>query len=150
MILSDYIIIIALIVGAIAVGLYFLNRWASKKGVEQQSMIDTHKTAATIFVIDKKKDKAANANLPKAVMENLPKMYRFAKLYFVMAKIGPQIATLICDKNVYNSIPVKKNVKVELAGIYIVSVKGMKTPEQIKQMNKNKSAAKNSGKKTPN
>lgn len=137
---GDIVIIVLVVIGAVLAGLYFLNRWAAKKNVEQQSVIESSKTAATIFVIDKKRAKAADVNLPKSVMTNLPKPYKFLKMNFVMAKVGPQIVTLTCDKNVYNAIQIKKNVKVELAGIYIVSVKGMKTPEQLKQMNKDKKA----------
>jgi hypothetical protein len=42
----------------------------------------------------------------------------------VKAKVGPQIATLLCDKNIYDNLPVKKTVKVELAGVYITSIIG--------------------------
>ena len=127
---GDIILLVAIIIGAIVAGLYFLNKWASKKQIEQDNMVSRTKMPATIYVIDKKHDKFNKVNLPKVVMDNLPKMQKLMKFYFVKAKIGPQITTLICDKNVYNAISVKKNVKVELAGIYIVSVAGMKTPHE--------------------
>ncbi|MDO5387798.1 MAG: hypothetical protein Q4F63_01045 [Clostridia bacterium] len=60
------------------------------------------------------------------------------KMYFVKVKIGPKIATLIADKRVYNALPVKKSVKIEIAGLYIVNMIGMKTPEQLKEMEKSK------------
>ena len=59
---------------------------------------------------------------------------------FVKAKIGPQIMTLICDKNVYNALPLKKNVKVELAGIYISNMQGLKSKEEMKALAKEKKA----------
>ena len=42
----------------------------------------------------------------------------------VKAKVGPQIVNLMCDKSVFEIMPMKKNVKVELAGIYIVKIQG--------------------------
>lgn len=144
---GDIAIIIFVIVALIVAGLYFLNRWAAKKMDEQQKIVERTKQHATIYVIDKKKVKAAESSLPKMVTEKLPFVYKFIKTPLVKAKVGPQIVTLICDKNIYNAIPIKKNVKVELAGIYIVSVKGMKTPAQIKQANKEKKAKANEEKK---
>ena len=44
----------------------------------------------------------------------------------VIAKIGPQITTLLCDEKIYKDLPVKKQVKVELAGLFIVGIKGPK------------------------
>jgi len=43
----------------------------------------------------------------------------------VKAKVGPQILTLMCDKNIYDVLVPKKTMKVELAGIYITKVSGM-------------------------
>ena len=51
----------------------------------------------------------------------------------IIAKIGPQIQTLMCDQKVYDSIPVKKQVKVEVAGILIVNVLSGKIVEPKKQ-----------------
>jgi len=134
----DIIIIVGVILVGIVVGLYYLNRWAAKKQAAQQKFVDSSKMETTIFVLDKKHDKAKNVNLPKVVMTKLPKMYRVMKMYFVQAKVGPQIVTLMCDKNVFRAIPVKKNVKIELAGMYITSIKGMKTEYEKKQLAKQK------------
>ena len=134
----DIILIVGLVLVAIVVGLYFLNRWASKRMNTQQGMIEKTKQSASIYVIDKKRDKAANVHLPKVVMENLPKASKLMTMNFVKAKIGPQIATLICDKNVYAALDVKKTFQVEMAGIYIVSVKGMKTQFEVKESRKAK------------
>lgn len=134
----DIIIIVAVVIGALLAGLYFLNKWAYKRMDTQQTMIDKMKNSMSIYVIDKKRDKITNVNMPKAVIDQMPKMYKRMKLCFVQAKIGPQIMTLMCDKNVFAAIPVKKNVKVEIAGMYIVSVAGMKTPQEIKALKKEK------------
>ena len=129
----DWIIIILIIAVAVAAVLFFLNRWAAKKHVGQQSLIEKTKQRADIYVIDKKRDKAANVNLPKAVQAQMPKTAKLLKLYFIKAKVGPQVTTLMCDKHIFNHIEAKKNYKVELAGMYIASVKGLKTAFEMKE-----------------
>ena len=41
------------------------------------------------------------------------------------AKVGPQIMSLICDEKIFDSVPVKKEVKAVVSGIYITDVKGL-------------------------
>lgn len=123
----SWAILISFILILIVVGLYFLNRWAGKRMAQQNEMVEKHKQTATIYIIDKKKDKIANANLPKAMASQVPRMSRLMKIPMVKAKIGKDIMTLMCDNKVFPALPVKKNVTVELAGIYIVSMKGQKT-----------------------
>ena len=134
--LWDVLILVAIIVAVVVVALYFLNRWAGRRMADQQDMVQRHKQTATIYVIDKKKDKITNANLPKAMTSQIPKMSRLMKMPLVKAKIGPQIVTLICDNTVFPALPVKKNVTVEIAGAYIVSMKGMKTKQQLAEQRK--------------
>ena len=138
--LSDILLLTIIIVAAIAGLLYLLNRWAYKKMDQQQTIINQQKMTQSAYIIDKKYDKITNVNLPKAVTENMPKRARLMKMYFAQVKIGPQIITMICDKNVYNALPLKKTVKIEIAGLYIVSVVGMKSPEQMKAIEKEKKA----------
>lgn len=144
---GDIIIVITIIVGIILGGLYWLNKKATKKMGDHQDMIERAKQTTTIFVIDKKKAKITEVNMPKMVTEQMPKIYKFLKLYFVQAKIGPQILTLMCDKRVFNAIQVKKNIKVELAGIYIVSVVGMKSEKELKEIKKAKKEKEKEAKK---
>ena len=143
----DILLIVVVVLGAIVAGLYFLNRWASNRVAQQQDMVEKTKQSASIYVIDMRRDKAANVNLPKVVMENLPRTAKIMKMYFVKAKIGPQIVTLMCEKTVYNALDVKKTFQVELAGIYIASVKGMKTKYELKQAQKAKKAKAKEAKK---
>lgn len=127
----DIALLIFIIIVVIAVAAVFFNRWASRKMVDHNSMIEKTKQTASIYVIDKKKERVQNANFPKAVMDQMPKWNRFLKMPLVKAKVGPQITTLMCDKEVFNALPLKKTVKVELAGMYIVSMKGMKTKAEL-------------------
>lgn len=114
------------IIAVILVILYFVGRKLQGKADEQQSMINQNKMTTSILVIDKKKQKVKDSNLPKMVQDQIPKYMRFRKLPLVKAKIGPKITTLMCDEKVFKSLPVKKMVKVDLAGMYIVGIKGYK------------------------
>lgn len=117
----DILLVIVIVVAIILGGLYFLNRWAAKKYGAQQDMIEKSKMVTNIFVLNKKKMRLKDANLPKLVLQNMPKFYTVFKMPMVQAKIGNKIMNLICDKKVYKTIELKKNCKVEMAGIYILS-----------------------------
>ena len=60
------------------------------------------------------------------VQDQIPKYMQLKKMPVVKAKIGPKITTLLCDEKVFKDLPVKKMVKVDIAGIYIVGIKGYK------------------------
>ncbi len=121
----DVLIIILIIVAAALAGAYYLNKKNMRRMIQAQDFIDQNRMTMQIFVIDKKQEKPTAHNLPKGVYEQMPKTARMRKANLVKAKIGPQIMTLMCDKPVYEALPVKKSLKVDLAGIYIVSITGM-------------------------
>lgn len=127
-----FLIVIA-VIAVILVGLYFWGTKLQKKYDEQQQLISDNKQSATIFVIDKKKDNLTNLKLPKQMKDQLPWMYKKRKMPVVIAKIGPQIQTLLCDQRIYDTIPTKKQIKVELAGILIVNVVSGKLPDTKKK-----------------
>lgn len=127
------VLIVIAVVLLVLVGLYFWGKKLQKKYDEQQQLISQNKQSATIFVIDKKKDNVANLKLPKQMKDQLPWIYRKRKMPVVIAKIGPQIQTFMCDQKIYNSIPTKKQIKVELAGILIVNVLSGKIVEPKKK-----------------
>jgi len=60
------------------------------------------------------------------VIDQAPKLMRRSKLPIVKAKVGPKISVLIADEKVFDLIPVKKEVKAEVSGLYIVGVKGIR------------------------
>ena len=95
-----------------------------KKVTQAQDFIEQNKMTTQIFVIDKKMEKPTPSNVTKAVYDQLPKTAKIRKMPLVKAKVGPQIVNLMCDKSVFEIMPMKKNVKVELAGIYIVKIQG--------------------------
>ena len=67
-----------------------------------------------------------DSGLPQMVIDQTPKMMRRAKLPIVKAKVGPRIMTLICDAAIFDQIPVKKEVKATVSGIYITGVRGIR------------------------
>ena len=105
--------------------LYFVGRKMQKKQDEQQQLMETHKQSMNMLIIDKKKVRFKDAGFPQSVIDQTPKMARRMKVYAVKVKVGPQLTTLICDAKVYDTIPVKKEVKAVVSGLYILSVKGL-------------------------
>ncbi len=130
---SDILIITLVIVAAALAGLYYLNRKSMRRMVQAQEFIDQNRMTVQIFVIDKKQEKPSATNLPKAVFEQMPKTTKMRKANLVKAKVGPQIVTLMCDKPVYEVLPVKKTVKVDIAGMYIISMTGLNLADKKKK-----------------
>ena len=128
-------IIIAVLVVALVV-LYFVGRRLQKKQDAQQAQIEAAKQSVSMLIIDKKRMKLKDAGLPAIVLEQTPKYLRGSKLPIVKAKIGPKIMTLVCEESIFDLVPVKKEVKAEISGIYMVGVKGIRgsleTPKKKK------------------
>lgn len=122
---GDILLISVFVVAAVLTGLYFYNRKNMKKMVETQEFIKQNKTVVPIFVIDKKFERPSEKNLPHMIYDKLPKSSKIRKMPIIRAKVGPQIATLICDKHIYDVLAVKKTTKVELSGIYIINIVGL-------------------------
>lgn len=129
------LVILAVLVIAIVV-LYFLGKRAQKKQDEQQAQIDAMKQTVSMLIIDKKRMKLKDAGLPQAVLEQTPKLLRGSKLPIVKAKVGPQIMSLISDEKIFDSIPVKKEVKAVVSGIYITDVKGLHGKQAVVEKKK--------------
>lgn len=124
------VLLIALVV------LYFLGKKAEKKQAEQQEKLDAVAQNVTMLIIDKKRMKLKEAGFPAVVVENTPKYLRRSKVPVVKAKVGPKIMTLMCEESIFPLIPIKKEVKAVVSGIYITSVKGIRggleTPQKKK------------------
>ena len=127
------VLLVILLLGVIAlVVLYFLGRKMEKRQVEQQQMLEAAAQTVSMLVIDKKRMKISQSGLPSQVIEQTPKLLRWNKLPIVKAKVGPKVMTLVCDEKVFDLIPVKREVKAVVSGIYISAVKsargGLETP----------------------
>ena len=102
-------VLVALVAGIVV--LYFVGKRAQKKQAEQQEMLESNKQTISMLIIDKKRMKIKESGLPQMVIDQTPKMLRGSKLPIIKAKVGPQIMCLICDEKIFESVPVKKEVK---------------------------------------
>lgn len=128
------VFLVILVIACIA--LYFLGKRAEKKQAEQQKQLDAVAQTVSMLIIDKRKMKLKDAGFPQIVIDNTPKYLRRSKVPVVKAKIGPKIMTLMCDAQIYPLIPVKKEVKATISGIYITAVKGVRGPLETPQKKK--------------
>ena len=117
------VILAVLIIGIVV--LYFLGKKAQKRQEEQQAQIEANKQTVSMLIIDKKRLPLKESGLPQMVIDQTPKLMRRSKLPIVKAKVGPQMMSLVCDEKIFDSVPVKKEVKAQVSGIYIVGVKGL-------------------------
>ena len=133
------LLVILVILIAALIGLYFFGKKAQKKQEEQQAQIEATKQTVSMLVIDKKRMPLKESGLPQMVIEQTPKLMRRSKLPSVKAKVGPQIVTLVCDQKIFDLVPVKKEVKATVSGIYLTSVKAVRgtlvQPENQKKKN---------------
>lgn len=129
------IIIIVVLIAALA-ALYFFGKKAQRRQAVQQEQMEAMAQTVSMLVIDKKRMKISQSGLPSQVIEQTPKLLRWNKLPIVKAKVGPKVMTLVCDDKVFELIPVKREVKVVVSGIYISAIKsargGLETPPQKK------------------
>ena len=130
------LIVVAVVMVGIMIALYFFGKKMQKRQAEQDEQIAQHKQTVTMLIIDKKMMKLKDAGLPQAVIAQTPKLMRGSKLPIVKAKVGPQILSLVCDAKIFDTIPVKKEVKATVSGIYITEVRGIRgniKPEDTKK-----------------
>ncbi len=133
-------IIVLVVLAGVVVLLYFLGKRAQKKQAEQQAQIDAAAQQIQMLVIDKKKMKLKDAGLPAIVLQQTPKLMRGTKVPVVKAKVGPQIMSFIADVKIFDMIPVKKEVKATVSGIYITAVKGVRGSIKAEPVKKSKFA----------
>ncbi|MBO4399429.1 MAG: hypothetical protein J5795_04790 [Lachnospiraceae bacterium] len=129
--MNTWVLVALIVLGVILVAfvaLYFFARKMQKKNdaVMQEMMANSQVVPA--LIIDKKRMRMMDAGFPQVVMEQTPKYARRTKVAVVKAKIGPQIRSLMCDEKVFDLIPVKKEAKLKVSGIYILDVKGVRGP----------------------
>lgn len=120
------LIVVLVVLIAACIALYFFGKRAEKRQAEQQEQMEAAAQTVSMLVIDKKKMKLKEAGLPAVVLENTPKFLRRTKVPVVKAKIGPRIMTLMCDNKVFEVIPVKKEVKAVVSGLYITGIKSVR------------------------
>ena len=124
------ILIIVLVV------LYFLGRKLEKRQAENQAQLNAMAQTVSMLIIDKTRLPVKKSGLPQMVIDQTPWYLRRSKMPIVKAKIGPKIMTLVADASIYDLLPVKREVKVVVSGIYITAIKsargGIEKPEPKK------------------
>ena len=106
-------IVVLLVMIAAIVALYFAGKKAQARKDEQDAQMAAVAQTVSMLIIDKKRLRMKDSGLPQMV---------------VKAKVGPKVMTLIADEAIFADIPVKKEVKATVSGIYITGVKGLRGP----------------------
>ena len=129
------LIILAVLIVALVV-LYFLGRRLQRKQNAQQEQMEASKQTMSLLIIDKKMLPVKDSGLPQMVIDQTPRLMRRSKLPIVKVKAGPRIMTMVADSKIFDLIPVKKEVKAVVSGIYIMEVKGIRAPLETKEKKK--------------
>lgn len=129
------IIMFLIIVGAIVI-LSIVGKKAQKKQEENEKAMAQAAQEMKLFIIDKKRAAIKDANLPKIVMDSIPKIARRSKMPMVKAKAGPKIMTFICDAKVYETLLPKQEIMATVSGIYISKARRLKGPVYQKEEKK--------------
>ena len=125
---AKVLLIIAIILLVVMVVLYFLGKKAQKKKEEQDAQVAAAAQSVSMLIIDKKRMRLKDAGLPQQVLAQTNKLMQRSKLPIVKAKVGPRVMTFIADERVFEEIPVKKEVKATVSGLYITGVRGLRGP----------------------
>lgn len=137
--MNPWLIVLLIVLVVAVVALFLLYRYGTKlqeKSEANQAEMLAGAQTQSLLVIDKKRMKLTEANLPKIVVDQTPKYLRRTKVPIVKVKIGPRILTMICDEKIFDVIPLKKEVKAVINGIYIIDVKGLRTGLETKPVKK--------------
>ncbi len=119
------LVILVLLIAAM-IFMYFYGKKLEKRQAENQAQMEAAKQTVSMLIIDKKMLPLKQSGLPQMVIDQTPRLMRRSKMPIVKAKVGPKIMTLVADNKIFDTIPVKKEVKAVVSGIYIMEVKGMR------------------------
>lgn len=119
------LVILAVVVIAL-LAMYLIGSKLQKKQEASAAQLEIGKQTISMLIIDKKRMKLKESGLPQIVIDQTPKYLRGSKVPVVKAKVGPKITTLICDEKIFDLVPVKKEVKAVVNGIYIMDVRGLR------------------------
>lgn len=144
------LLVITIILAIVLITLYFVGKKLEKKKNESDRQMEAAAQTVPMLIIDKKKMKLKDAGLPAIVYEQTPKLLRRQKVPIVKAKVGPRIQTFMCDAAVFDDIPLKKEVRVTVSGLYITNVKGLRKPLEKPESPKKKKLSKRLQEKAKN
>ena len=121
------LIVLAVLI-VLSIVLAIIGKKAKKKSDDQREAMMAQSQVMSFYIIDKKKMKLSEANMPKVVTDNLPKMVKRAKMPVLKVKVGPKVMSLIADEEVFKSVLPKQEVKADVAGIYVLSARRVRGP----------------------
>ena len=124
------VVLVLLIAALVALSIY--GRKLQKRQEETQKEMQAASQSISMLVIDKKRMKLKESGLPQLVIDQTPKYLRGQKVPIVKAKVGPKIMSMICDEKVFDLVPVKKEIRAIVSGIYIMEVKGLRSNLEVK------------------
>ena len=106
------LIVLAVLI-VLSIVLAIIGKKAKKKSDDQREAMMAQSQVMSFYIIDKKKMKLSEANMPKVVTDNLPKMVKRAKMPVLKVKVGPKVMSLIADEEVFKSVLPKQEVKAD-------------------------------------
>ena len=124
-------LVILVVLTAVLIALYLFGRKMQKRQEEQQIQLQAAAQQISMFVIDKKKLKMKESGLPAQVIEQTPRLMRGSKVPILKVKVGPQIMNLMCDAQIFDSVPMRKEVKATVSGIYVTAVRGIHGKQEV-------------------
>ena len=132
------LVILAVLIGVL-IALYFFGRRMQDRQEQQSAQLQASKQPFVIMAVDKKRLKLKESGLPDEVIAQTPWYAKRAKVPIVKAKVGNRFMNLIADESVFDLIPINKQVKAMISGIYIVEVRGMRGQKLVNDNPKKKS-----------
>ena len=129
----NIVLIIVAVLAVILVILYFVGSKLQDKQVNAEKTMKQMSMVVSLLIIDKKKCKLKDSGLMKQVQDAVPAYMRWRKFPIVKARIikanvagGAQVMSFICDPKIFKVMPVKTEVKVTIAGVYITKLHSAK------------------------
>lgn len=125
-------IVVAVVLIAALIALSIYGKKLQDRQEQSQKEMQAASQSASLLVIDKRRMKLKEAGLPQIVLDQTPKRFRGQKVPIVKAKIGAKIMSFMCDEKIFEHIPIKKEVRATISGIYIMDIKGGRTVLEAK------------------
>ena len=129
----NIVLIVLGVIALVLVILYFLGSKLQTKQANATKTMQQMSMVVSLLVIDKQKLRVKDSGLMKQVQDAIPAYIRWRKFPIVKARVikatiagGAQVMSFICDPKVFKIMPVKTEVKVTIAGIYITKLHSAK------------------------
>lgn len=127
------VLIVLAVIAVILIILYFVGSKLQAKQANTEKTMKQMSMVVSLLVLSKDKLHIKDSGLMKQVQDAIPAYMRWRKFPIVKARIikaniagGAQVMSFICDPKVFKVMPVKTEVKVTIAGIYITKLHSAK------------------------